>query len=196
MVASLFRVGIGFALSVGLGIPSGLLLGQFLGVRTAFLPLINFLRNLSPLAWIPLAILWYGIGDKPAVYLIFMATFPPMALTTMAAVTTIPDVHFRVGRDYGFHGLSMLTHVTLPAIMPQVITAIRVTAGIAWVVVVAAEMVGCQDGLGYAIYDARSSLRTDTVILYMIVIGMLGICIDRLLTQFSRLPNVRWGYER
>jgi len=196
IVASLFRIGAGFSLAVLLGIPLGLWLGSRPLVRAALLPGVNFFRNLSPLAWIPFAILWFGIGDPAAIFLIFMASFFPLAMATMAAVATIPIVHFRVARDYGFHGRELLFHVTLPAILPQVITALRVTAGVAWIVVVAAEMVGCKDGLGYGIYDARSALRLDLVALYMVIIGLLGIGLDRLLAQLTRLPGVRWGYER
>ncbi len=195
-VASLFRIGAGFSLAVALGVPLGLWLGSRRSVRAALLPGVNFFRNLSPLAWIPFAILWFGIGDPAAIFLIFMASFFPLAMATMAAVATIPVVHFRVAKDYGFQGRELLLHVTLPAILPQVITALRVTAGVAWIVVVAAEMVGCKDGLGYGIYDARSALRLDLVALYMIIIGLLGIGLDRLLSQLTRLPGVRWGYER
>ena len=195
-IASLFRLAVGFGLAAGLGVPLGLIMGSSPGCRTALLPGVNFFRCLSPLAWIPFAILWLGIGDAPAIFLIFMASFFPLALVTMAAVANIPVVHFRVARDYGFHGWELLTRVTLPAILPQVITALRVTAGVAWVVIVAAEMVGCKDGLGYGVYDANNALRLDLVVLYMILIGALGVALDRLLAQLAKLPSVRWGYER
>jgi len=195
-VASLFRVSIGFGLAVLLGVPLGLWMGGQPLARAAFLPGVNFFRCLSPLAWFPFAILWFGVGDAPAIFLIFMASFFPLALTTMAAVANIPAVHFRVARDYGFRGRELLLHVTLPAIMPQVITALRVTAGVAWVVIVAAEMVGCKDGLGYGVSDANNALRLDLVVLYMILIGALGVGLDRVLMQLTRLPSVRWGYER
>lgn len=196
IVASLWRVAVGFVLSAILGIPAGLLLGQHLRAREAFLPMLNFFRFLSPLAWIPFAILWFHIGDKPAIFLIFMATFFPLALAIMSAVATIPAIYFRVAKDYHYKSFELLTKVTFPAVLPQVITALRVSYGIAWVVIVAAEMVGCQDGLGYGIWEARNGLRLDSAAGYMIVIGLLGMGIDRFLLQFSKLPNVRWGYER
>ncbi len=196
IVASLFRFAVGFGLAAALGVPLGLWMGSRPRLRAALLPGVNFFRCLSPLAWFPFAILWFGIGDAPAIFLIFMASFFPMTLSTMAAVANIPVVHFRVARDYGFHGWEMLSQVTLPAILPQVITSLRVTAGIAWVVIVAAEMVGCKDGLGYGIYDANNALRLDLVVLYMVLIGGLGVGLDRLLAQLTRLPSVRWGYER
>jgi|SRR5664279_2915227 len=196
LIASLWRVAIGFLLSVVLGIPAGLWLGQHLRARRAVVPMLNFFRFLSPLAWIPFAILWFHIGDKPAVFLIFMASFFPLTLATMAAVANIPSIYFRVASDYHYQGIELLTKVTFPAVLPQVITALRVSYGIAWVVIVAAEMVGCQDGLGYGIWEARNGLRLDAAVCYMIVIGLMGMGIDRLLAQLSKLPNVRWGYER
>ena len=196
MIASLWRVGVGFVISAVLGIPVGLWLGQHLHARQAFVPILNFFRFLSPLAWIPFSILWFHIGDKPAVFLIFMAAFFPLALSTMAAVATIPSIYFRVAQDYDYKGLELLTKVTFPAVLPQVITALRVSYGISWVVIVAAEMVGCQDGLGYGIWEARNGLRLDSAVCYMIIIGLLGMCIDRLLAQLTKLPNVSWGYER
>lgn len=196
IIASLWRVVIGFFLSAGLAIPVGLWLGQHAASRRAFLPMLNFFRFLSPLAWIPFAILWFHIGDKPAIFLIFMAAFFPLVLAVMSAVATIPTIYFRVAHDYNYKGFALITKVTFPAVLPQIITALRVIYGIAWVVIVAAEMVGCQDGLGYGIWEARNGLRLDSAVCYMIVIGLIGMGIDRILIQFTKLPNVRWGYER
>jgi NitT/TauT family transport system permease protein len=196
LVASLFRVTVGFVLAAVSGIPLGLVLGQQVSSRVALMPAINFFRNLSPLAWIPFAILWFGIGDVPAIFLIFMASFFPIVLATVAAVATIPAVYFRVARDYGIRGSELFTKVTLPAILPQIITALRVTAGLAWVVVVAAEMIAGRDGLGFAIWDARNGLRMDLLVAGMVVIGVIGVVIDKILVQLTRIPSVRWGYER
>lgn len=196
LIASLFRVTTGFLLAVALGIPCGLLLGSKVAARAALLPAVNFFRNLSPLAWIPFAILWFGIGDAPAIFLIFMASFFPIILATMAAVANIPSVYFRVARDYGYGSAEILTEVTLPAIAPQVITALRVTAGLAWVVVVAAEMIAGRDGLGFAIWDARNGLRMDLLVVGMIVIGAIGVLIDQLLLRLTKIPSVGWGYEQ
>src|SRR6266542_591532 len=196
LVASLFRVTTGFMLAVILGIPVGLWLGHHVRLRFALLPAINFFRSLSPLAWIPFAILWFGIGDLPAIFLIFMACFFPVVIATVAAVASIPSVYFRVARDYRFSGLELLTQVTLPAIAPQVITSLRVTAGLAWLVVVAAEMIAGRDGLGFAIWDARNGLRMDLLVAGMIVIGVIGMVIDRVLMRLTKIRSVRWGYER
>ena len=195
LVASLFRVTAGFMLAVVLGVPAGLWLGHHVRARYAFLPGINFFRSLSPLAWIPFAILWFGIGDLPAIFLIFMACFFPVVISTQAAVASIPSVYFRVAHDYGFNGLDLLTKVILPAIAPQVITSLRVTAGLAWLVVVAAEMIAGRDGLGFAIWDARNGLRMDLLVAGMIVIGIIGMVIDRVLLRLTKIPSIRWGYD-
>ena len=196
VVASLWRVSLGFLLAVVLSVPVGLWMGHHLRARAALLPTVNFFRNLSPLAWITFAILWFGIGDRPAVFLIFMSTFFPLVLAVSAAVASIPSVHFQVARDYGFKGLELLTGVTLPAIMPHFITTLRVTAGVAWMVVVAAEMIAGQDGLGFAVWDDRNGLRIDLLVVHMIVIGIIGVLLDRVLVQLTRMKSVRWGYER
>jgi NitT/TauT family transport system permease protein len=195
-IASLFRVSAGFLLAVLMGVPAGLVLGHSTRARDAFLPIVNFFRSLSPLAWIPFAILWLGIGDPPAIFLIFMAAFFPIVLSTTAAVANIPSVFFRVARDLGISGARLLSAVTLPAIAPQVITTLRVTAGLSWLVVVAAEMIAGRDGLGFAVWDARNGLRIDLLTAAMVAIGIIGAALDRLLMQLTRIPSVRWGYER
>jgi len=196
IIASVYRVSAGFGLATLVGVPLGLWLGLSSPARLALLPIVNFFRSLSPLAWIPFAILWFGLGDRPTIFLIFMASLFPITLATLAGVAGIPTVTFRVARDYGFTGIKLLTQVTLPAIAPQVITAMRVTAGLAWVVVVAAEMLSGKDGLGFAIWDARNGLRMDLLVVNMVVIGIIGVLLDRVLMQLTRIPSVRWGYEQ
>lgn len=194
IIASLFRVFVGFLLALVVGVPLGLLIGVNRHFRLAFLPLVNFFRSLSPLAWIPFAILWYGIGDRPTIFLIFMASVFPLLLATIAGVASIPAVVFRVADEYRIGGWEMMWEVLLPGIAPNVITAMRVTAGLAWVVVVAAEMISGKEGLGFAIWDARNGLRPDLLVVNMVVIGLIGVVLDRILCQLQKLPGVRWAY--
>jgi NitT/TauT family transport system permease protein len=196
LITSLYRVSVGFLLAVVTGIPTGVWLGQSLPPRLAFMPVINFFRNLSPLAWIPFAILWFGVGDSASIFLIFLAAYFPVVIATMAAVASIPAVYFRVAQSYGLKGRERLLEVTLPAIMPQVITTLRMTVGLCWLVVVAAEMIAGRDGLGFAVMDSRNGLRTDLLVVEMIVIGVIGIVLDRVLLRMTKIPSVRWGYER
>jgi NitT/TauT family transport system permease protein len=195
-LASLMRVGLGFGLAVVLGIPLGLWLGHSPLGRAALLPGVNFFRCLSPLAWIPFAVFWFGVGHAPAIFLIFMASFFPLVLATMAAVASIPVVYFRVAHDFDIRGIELLRRVTLAAIAPEIVTSLRVTAGLAWVVVVAAEMLAGREGLGFAVMDARNGLRADLLVVEMIAIGTIGVALDRALMLLTLLPSVRWGYER
>ncbi|MFN3651198.1 MAG: ABC transporter permease [Armatimonadota bacterium] len=196
VAASLWRVAIGFGVAVALSVPVGLWMGHSRLARLALLPAVNFFRNLSPLAWITFAVLWFKIGDAPAIFLIFMGTFFTLVLSISAAVANIPAVQFRVARDYGYKGLELITKVSLPAIMPQFITALRVAAGVSWMVVVAAEMIAGINGLGFAVWDDRNALRTDWLVCHMVVIGVIGMGLDWLLARLTLLPEVRWGYEQ
>jgi NitT/TauT family transport system permease protein len=196
VMASLFRELAGFGLAAALGVPVGLVLGRQATARAAFLPSLNFFRNLSPLAWMPFAILWFGVGDVPAIFLIFLAGVFPIALATLVAVQEVPSRYIRVAIEFGMQPSEVLWKVTLPAILPQVLTSLRVTAGLCWLVLVAAEMIAGRDGVGFAVMDARNGLRTDILVAEMIVIGTIGILIDRMLSRLANVPSVRWGYER
>ncbi len=196
VIASLYRVAWGFIAGVLAAVPLGLVVGRSLATRQALLPWINFFRSLSPIAWIPFAIVWFGVGDPPAIFILFIAVFFQIALATSAAVATVPKIYYRVAEDMGLSDADQLFKITLPAIMPQLVTALRVAIGVAWMVVVAAEMIAVRSGLGFLIIDARNGLRMDLVVVGMIVIGLIGVALDRLLVQLTRVRSVRWGYER
>ena len=196
VIASLFRVAWGFVTAVVTAVPLGLVVGRHARTREALLPWINFFRSLSPIAWIPFAILWFGVGDNPAIFIIFIATFFQIALATSAAAGSVPKVYYRVAEDLGLRGRAVLLHVTLPAILPQLVTALRVAIGVAWMVVVAAEMIAVNSGLGYLIIDGRNALRWDRVVCGMITIGAIGIALDIVFARLAKIPSVRWGFER
>jgi NitT/TauT family transport system permease protein len=195
-IASLYRVAWGFVTAVLAAVPLGLVIGRHAAPRAALLPWVNFFRSLSPIAWIPFAIVWFGIGDPPAIFIIFLATFFQIVLATAAASAEVPRVHYRVAEDLGLPGRDVLFRITLPAILPQLVTALRVAIGVAWMVVVAAEMIAVRSGLGFLIVDARNGLRMDLVVCGMITIGAIGIGLDALFARLSRIPSVRWGFER
>lgn len=186
-VASLYRVAFGFVGGVLVAVPLGLVIGRSFVVRAALLPWINFFRSLSPIAWIPFAILWFGIGDPPALFIIFMATSFQLVLATAAAAATVPGVYYRVSEELELGRVEVMYRVTLPAILPQLVTALRVAIGVAWMVVVAAEMIAVQSGLGFLVIDARNALRMDLVVVGMITIGGIGIGLDVL---FARLTAI------
>ena len=195
-VASLFRVTAGFYLAAILGIPLGIILGRSHLAALMVSPIINFLRPISPLAWIPLAMLWFGIGDKPAVFLIFLASFFPVVVATMVAVQSINPTYFHVAANFNFSRLEVIQKVVIPAIVPAIITALRLTVTIAWIVVVAAEMIAVQSGLGYLILDARNGLRMDYVMNGMIVIGLIGILLDSIMRRLGQIDSAAWGIRQ
>lgn len=195
VVASLFRVTWGYVAALLLAVPLGMLLGLWRRGEGAVNPMLQLLRPISPLAWIPIAILWFGVGDIAAIFLIFLASFLPLTLTTMHAVHNIEAVHLAAGRNFGLGTRELVRAVILPAILPQLIVGMRITLGIAWLVVVAAEMIAVSSGLGFLIVDARNAgNRYDLVVAGMILIGVVGVALDALMRSLERLPGVRWGY--
>lgn len=177
-IASLFRVTAGFYLAVLLGIPVGILIGRMELAYLLLNPVIQFLRPISPLAWIPLAMLWFGIGDAPAIFLIFLASFFPIVVSTVVAVHSIEQTYFHVAANFNFSSREVVQNIIIPAIIPSTMTALRISISIAWLVVVAAEMIAVQSGLGYLILDARNALRMDHVMVGMVVIGLIGMLLD------------------
>ncbi|NOQ63245.1 MAG: ABC transporter permease subunit [Methyloprofundus sp.] len=192
-VASLFRVTAGFYLAVVLGIPLGIILGRVKIAKLLFNPLVQFLRPISPLAWIPLAMLWFGIGDVPAIFLIFLSSFFPLVVSTSVAVESIKPTYFQVASNFNFSRMEVLTKIIIPAITPNVIIALRLTITIAWLVVVAAEMIAVQSGLGYMILDSRNALRMDYVMVGMIVIGIIGLLLDMVMQALGNIESTAWG---
>ena len=195
VVASLFRVATGYLLAVLVGIPLGLLMGWFTRFRMALNPAIQVLRPISPIAWIPVAILWFGVSDLAPIFLIFLASLFPITVAAMAAVQNIQLVYIRAARNFGIGGLELFKKVVLPAALPQILTGLRLALGVAWLVVVAAEMIAVNSGLGYLIIDARNAgKRYDLVVAGMVMIGLVGLVLDLLVRRLERFDEVRWGY--
>jgi NitT/TauT family transport system permease protein len=196
IVASLFRVTWGFGLAVLVGVPFGLFLGWFRMAFQAFNPLIQILRPISPIAWIPLAILWFGVSDAAPVFLIFLASVFPITVSATAAVQNLQPVYLRAAKNFGLGRAQLFGRVILPATLPQILTGVRIALGIAWLVVVAAEMIAVNSGLGYLIIDARNAgKRYDLVVAGMLVIGLIGLALDLLIRQLERFAEVSWGYQ-
>ncbi|MDS4027539.1 MAG: ABC transporter permease [Candidatus Contendobacter sp.] len=186
-IASLFRVTAGFYLAVVFAIPLGILLGRMEVLNLMLNPVIQFLRPISPLAWIPLAVLWFGIGDKPAIFLIFLACFFPIVVATAIAARAINPIFLQVAANFKFNRWETMTKIIIPAIMLNVLTALRLTVAIGWLVVVAAEMLAVRSGLGYLILDSRNALRMDYVMVGMVMIGLIGIMLDYLMQRLTHL---------
>jgi NitT/TauT family transport system permease protein len=196
VVASLFRVTYGYLLAAALSIPIGILMGWFATAHALLNPLVQGLRPISPIAWIPLAILWFGVGDLSPIFLIFLSSFFPMVVGTAAGVMTIDRKLLRAAANFEFSGYRLFRFVVLPGALPQIVTGMRIGLGVAWLVVVAAEMIAVNSGLGYLIIDSRNAgNRYDLVVAGMVTIGAIGFLLDTVMRRLERLDEVRWRYE-
>jgi NitT/TauT family transport system permease protein len=197
VVASLFRVTWGFFLAVILAVPLGLAIGWYRRAEMAFNPVLQILRPISPLAWIPIAILWFGVGDLAAVFLIFIGCFLPLLLTVLNAVQSVPAVYVNAGRNFGLGPVELMRRILYPAIVPRLMTGLRITLGVAWLVVVAAEMIAVSSGLGFLIVDARNAgNRYDLVVAGMVLIGVVGLLLDAGVRWLESAKALRWAEER
>ncbi len=196
VVASLFRVTWGFLLAAVIAIPAGLAIGWHRRLEMALNPFLQILRPISPLAWIPISILWFGVGDVAAIFLIFLASLLPLTITAINAVESIPAVYINAGRNFGLSQAGLVYHVLYPAVIPRLIIGLRITLGIAWLVVVAAEMIAVNSGLGFLIVDARNAgNRYDLVVAGMVSIGLIGLLLDTGMRSLEGIRALRWGYS-
>jgi NitT/TauT family transport system permease protein len=195
--ASLFRVGTGFGLAALVAIPMGLWMGRVDGAYITLNPIFQILRPISPIAWIPLAILWFGVGNLSPIFLIFIAAVFPMIVQTAAGVHTIERRYLRAAENFGVSKTVLFRQVIIPAVLPEIIVGMRISLGVAWLVVVAAEMIALRSGLGYLIMDSRNAgNRYDLVIAGMIIIGIIGLILDAVMRKLEGLKSVRWRYGR
>jgi NitT/TauT family transport system permease protein len=197
ITASLFRVGIGFGLAFLVAIPLGLWMGWVGGAFRTLNPIFQMLRPISPIAWIPIAILWFGVGDVSPIFLIFISSVFPMIVQTTSGVHTIDRRYLRAAANFGVSRWVLFSRVVIPAVLPEIIVGMRIGLGVAWLVVVAAEMIALRSGLGYLIMDSRNAgNRYDLVIASMIIIGMIGLLLDGITRLLERLKTVKWRYVR
>jgi len=193
---SLRRVAIGFGLAAIVGIPFGLALGWFPSLKQTFNPVMELLRPISPIAWIPVAIIFFGIGDKPATFLVFLGAFFPIVVACASGVSSVPSIFRRAGRNFGLSPAQVLARVVFPAALPQILIGLRIALGIAWLVVVAGEMIAVDSGLGYLVIDSRNSgKRYDLVVAAMLMIGVIGLALDLAFRQVEKIRSVRWGFR-
>lgn len=193
--ASLMRVASGFLLAVCIAVPLGLWMGWVKGAFSTLNPLFQMLRPISPIAWIPIAILWFGVGNWSPIFLIFISSVFPMVVQTTAGVHTIERRYLRAAENFGVSRYTLFRRVIIPAVLPQIIVGMRIGLGVAWLVVVAAEMIALRSGLGYLIIDSRNAgNRYDLVIGGMVIIGLIGLSLDGLMRLLEGLRTVRWRY--
>jgi NitT/TauT family transport system permease protein len=193
---SLRRVALGFGAAVVVGVPLGLTLGWYPALNQVVNPALQILRPISPLAWIPVAIVFFGVGDRPAVFLIFLSAFFPIVVACVSGVSNVPTIFRRAGRNFGLSPMQILTRVVFPAALPQILIGLRIALGVAWLVVVAAEMIAVDSGLGFLVIDSRNSgKRYDLVVAAMLVIGLIGLALDLGFRWLEKIKSVRWGFR-
>jgi NitT/TauT family transport system permease protein len=191
---SLRRVVFGFGAAAILGIPLGLTLGWYPSANQVVNPVMQILRPISPIAWIPVAIIFFGIGDSASIFLIFLGSFFPIVVACINGVSNVPSVYRRSGRNFGLTPPQLLAKVVFPAALPQILVGLRIALGIAWLVVVAAEMIAVDSGLGYLVIDSRNSgKRYDLVMAAILLIGVIGLVLDFGFRRLEKIRSVRWG---
>jgi NitT/TauT family transport system permease protein len=193
---SLRRVALGFCAAAIVGIPLGLTLGWYPAVNRVVNPTLQMLRPISPIAWIPVAILMFGVGELTPVFLIFLSAVFPIILACVSGVSNVPAIYRRAGRNFGLTAPELLAKVVFPAALPQILVGLRIALGIAWLVMVAAEMIAVDSGLGYLVIDSRNSgKRYDLVVAAMLTIGIIGLVLDFCFRRLRDIPSVRWGFR-
>lgn len=191
MIDSLQREAVAF-MYASIAIPLGLLMGVFKWLNEQVDPIIEIFRPIPPIAWIPLSILWFGVGNAQNQFIIFLGIFFPILLNTIDAVRGVEPNLIRAARCLGASGFSVIMKVVLRAALPQIVTGIRIGLGVGWMALVAAELVGANSGLGFLINDARTVLRTDYILVGMLTIGFIGLTLDRLV-RFIAQKTMPWS---
>ncbi len=194
LLQSLHRVIVGFSAALILGVGLGLLSGVSRRLSLIFLPVVDVLRPIPPIAWVPVAILWFGLGDHSSYFIVFLGAFPPVFINAFAGVQAVEQRHVDVARCLGANRWRILREVIWPSALPFIMTGARIGSGVAWTSVIAAELVGAQDGLGYMIQMNRLMLQTDNLLVGMIIIGLAGALINFVLMRLQILL-IPWKTE-
>ena len=190
---SLWRFAVGYLGASLLAVLLGLFLGWHQKLWRFFNPIAQVLRPISPVAWLPFIVLFFGIGEVPAIVIIFLAAFFPVLLSTVSAVGAIDQTYLKVAQNFDIREPEILWKIILPAAFPRIATGLHLALGTAWVFLVAGEMAGAQSGLGFLVIDARNNLRADWLVADMVVIGLLGLCLDSLMRGLEYMLAKRQG---
>ena len=177
-ISSMYRVVVGFLIGAGLALPLGLLMGASNRIHAWTNLMIQVIRPIPPIAYIPVAMLWFGLGNPPAVFLISIGAFFPVLMNTIAGVRQVDGIYLRAARNLGASQVTIFLRVMLPAAVPYILSGVRIGIGTAFIVVIVAEMIAVNNGLGFRILEAREYFWLDKIIAGMLTIGLLGLAID------------------
>ncbi|WP_086241200.1 ABC transporter permease [Campylobacter devanensis] len=196
IIDSLYRYGIGLILGVIFGVIIGFIFGFNPKFASAFDPLFNILRPISPIAWVPIILIIFGIGDLPTIFIIAYSVFFPMVLLSTKAIKDLPSQLIVVAKNFGASKLQIFTGVIIPSSFLSLISSLKLAAALAWINLVVGEMLGAQTGLGYMIIDSRNQLRIDILIATIITIGIIGMIINTIFGYIEKVVSRRYGYDR
>lgn len=185
LLASLQRVGIGFGLAALVGIPVGFAIGRYAPVRAMFSPIVSLLRPVSPLAWLPLGLLLFKAANPAAIWAIFICSIWPMIINTAVGVSRVPQDYLNVARVLNLSEWKVTTKVLLPAVLPYMLTGVRLAVGTAWLVIVAAEMLTGGVGIGFWVWDEWNNLNVKNIIIAIFVIGIVGLLLEMALVKLA-----------
>jgi nitrate/nitrite transport system permease protein len=188
---SLQRVAIGFGLAAAVGIPLGFVIGRFDFIGRMFGPLISLLKPVSPLAWLPIGLLVFKRADPAAVWTIFICSIWPMVVNTAVGVQRVPQDYLNVARVLNLSEWKVVTRILFPAVLPYMLTGVRLSVGTAWLVIVAAEMLTGGVGIGFWVWDEWNNLNVKHIIVAIFVIGLVGLALEQLLMWIAR----RFSYD-
>lgn len=193
ILVSLKRFAIGYSLSVVSAVLLGLIFGWYPNAFAFVNPVIQLIRPIAPVAWMPFIVLLIGIGDTPAIVIIFLAGFFPVLLSTVSAVGNLDPVYLKLAQNFGLGRWECLGKIVFPDIFPQIMTSLHLALSTAWIFLVSGEMVGSQSGLGFLIMDAKNCLRTDALLSTMFTIGAIGFLLDLLMKMIEKKVAGKWG---
>ncbi|MEE3693542.1 ABC transporter permease subunit [Campylobacter sp. CLAX-22107-21] len=196
IIDSLYRYGIGLILGVIFGVIIGFIFGFNPKFASAFDPLFNILRPISPIAWVPIILIIFGIGDLPTIFIIAYSVFFPMVLLSTKTIKDLPSQLIVVAKNFGASKLQIFTGVIIPSSFLSLISSLKLAAALAWINLVVGEMLGAQTGLGYMIIDSRNQLRIDILIATIITIGIIGMIINTIFGYIEKVVSRRYGYDR
>ena len=191
VLASLQRVGIGFGLAAVVGIPLGFLIGRFRFLSDMLAPIISLLRPVSPLAWLPIGLLVFKAANPAAIWVIFISSVWPMIINTAVGVTRIPQDYLNVAKVLDLSEWKVFTKILFPSVLPYMMTGVRLSMGVAWLVIVAAEMLTGGVGLGFWVWDEWNNLNVEHIIIAIFIVGIVGLLLEQLLLFVAR----RFNYE-
>lgn len=183
---SLGRVGVGFGLAALVGIPLGFAIGRFAFLAGMLAPIISLLRPVSPLAWLPIGLLVFEAAGPASIWVIFISSIWPIILNTAAGVASVPQDYLNVARVLKLSEFKVLTRILFPAVLPHLMTGIRLAIGVAWLVIVAAEMLTGGIGLGFWVWDEWNNLNVEHILIAIIIVGLVGLALEQMLLLIAR----------